>query len=80
MRSKFKGPVIQRRDQVDGSTTDQRLLDSRGTPDNFVLSGYSIAHYPEGIDFDLDQVEKTLSPMPNDKGWNLDYVLGPQRP
>jgi uncharacterized protein (TIGR00730 family) len=33
MRSKFKGPVIQRRNQVDGSTTDQRLLDSRGNTD-----------------------------------------------
>ena len=33
MRSKFKGPVIQRRGQVDGSTTDQRLLDSRGQTD-----------------------------------------------
>ncbi|MBC9734182.1 TIGR00730 family Rossman fold protein [Nocardioides marmotae] len=29
MRSKFKGPIIQRRGQVDGSTTDQHLLDSR---------------------------------------------------
>ena len=33
MRAKFKGPVIQRRAQVDGGTTDQRLLDSRGTSD-----------------------------------------------
>jgi uncharacterized protein (TIGR00730 family) len=33
VRSKYKGPVIQRRDQVDGSTTDQRLLDSRGPAD-----------------------------------------------
>ena len=33
VRSKFKGPVIQRRGQVDGSTTDQRLLDSRGASD-----------------------------------------------
>ena len=33
MRSKFKGPVIQRREQVDGTTTDQRLLDSRGSAD-----------------------------------------------
>jgi len=33
MKSKVKGPIIQRRDQVDGSTTDQRLLDSRGTSD-----------------------------------------------
>ncbi len=33
MRSKSKGPVVQRRDQVDLSTTDQRLLDSRGPTD-----------------------------------------------
>src|SRR3954469_21484121 len=33
VRSKYKGPVIQRRDQVDGSTTDQRLLDTRGPTD-----------------------------------------------
>ena len=33
MRAKFKGPVIQRRNQVDGSTTDQRLLDSKGPND-----------------------------------------------
>jgi uncharacterized protein (TIGR00730 family) len=33
MRAKFKGPVIQRRTQVDQGTTDQRLLDSRGASD-----------------------------------------------
>jgi len=33
MRSKNKGPIIQRRDQVDAGTTDQRLLDSRGASD-----------------------------------------------
>ncbi|WP_340539876.1 LOG family protein [Nocardioides sp. GXZ039] len=33
MRAKYKGPVIQRRDQVDEGTTDQRLLDSRGPTD-----------------------------------------------
>ena len=33
MRAKFKGPVVQRRDQVDPGTTDQRLLDSRGPSD-----------------------------------------------
>jgi uncharacterized protein (TIGR00730 family) len=33
VRSKAKGPIIQRRDQVDSSTTDQRLLDSRGPTD-----------------------------------------------
>ena len=33
MRAKFKGPVVQRRDQVDETTTDQRLLDSPGPND-----------------------------------------------
>jgi uncharacterized protein (TIGR00730 family) len=33
MKAKRKGPVLMRRDQVDGSTTDQRLLDSRGPSD-----------------------------------------------
>ncbi|WP_166133342.1 LOG family protein [Nocardioides ochotonae] len=28
--TKHKGPVIQRRTQIDGTTTDQRLLDTRG--------------------------------------------------
>ncbi len=33
MKSKRKGPVLQRRGQVDEGTTDQRLLDSRGPTD-----------------------------------------------
>jgi uncharacterized protein (TIGR00730 family) len=33
VRAKFKGPVVQRRDQIDQGTTDQRLLDSRGPTD-----------------------------------------------
>ncbi|HYG93738.1 MAG TPA: TIGR00730 family Rossman fold protein [Nocardioides sp.] len=33
MKAKYKGPVVQRRDQIDGSTTDQRLLDARGPTD-----------------------------------------------
>ncbi len=33
MKFKFKGPVLQRRNQVDGTTTDSRLLDSRGPTD-----------------------------------------------
>ena len=33
VRAKYKGPIIQRRNQIDGSTTDQRLLDSRGPSD-----------------------------------------------
>jgi uncharacterized protein (TIGR00730 family) len=33
VKSKTKGPVVQRRGQVDEGTTDQRLLDSRGPSD-----------------------------------------------
>ncbi|MFC5495478.1 TIGR00730 family Rossman fold protein [Nocardioides caricicola] len=33
VRARFKGPIIQRRNQIDDSTTDQRLLDSRGPSD-----------------------------------------------
>lgn len=33
MKAKFKGPILQRRDQVDHDTTDRRLLDSRGASD-----------------------------------------------
>jgi len=33
VKAKYKGPVVQRRDQIDGSTTDQRLLDARGPTD-----------------------------------------------
>ncbi|CAB4711814.1 unannotated protein [freshwater metagenome] len=33
MRSKFKGPVLMRRGQVETDTTDQRLLDSAGPTD-----------------------------------------------
>ncbi|KAI1434935.1 glycosyltransferase family 31 protein [Xylaria sp. CBS 124048] len=51
------------------------------TPDNFIISaGFSIAHYPMGIDFNLQQMERTFAAAPQDKGWNLDYVFDPQRP
>jgi uncharacterized protein (TIGR00730 family) len=33
VKSKRKGPILQRRNQVDPGTTDQRLLDSRGATD-----------------------------------------------
>jgi uncharacterized protein (TIGR00730 family) len=33
VKSKSKGPILQRRNQVDDTTTDQRLLDSRGPSD-----------------------------------------------
>ncbi|KAK4446532.1 glycosyltransferase [Podospora aff. communis PSN243] len=51
------------------------------TADDFILSnGFSVAYYPEGIDFDTNQVERTFSPAPEDKGWNFDFTFGPQRP
>src|SRR3954468_20455218 len=33
VKAKMKGPVVQRRGQIDHGTTDQRLLDSRGATD-----------------------------------------------
>jgi hypothetical protein len=48
--------------------------------DDFVLSnGYSIAYYPKGIQFDINQIERTFTAAPDDYGYNLDYMLGPQR-
>ena len=50
------------------------------TADDFVISnGFSIAHYPQGIDFDLGQFEGTFHAAPENKGWNMDFRLGPQR-
>ncbi|SPQ24257.1 2f8ce54a-df2a-4402-9421-f8f8c3ab8a2e [Thermothielavioides terrestris] len=51
------------------------------TADNFIISnGFSVAYYPWGIDFDLNQFEATFHAAPENKGWNLDYKMGPQRP
>ncbi|KAI3328072.1 glycosyltransferase family 31 protein [Xylariaceae sp. AK1471] len=51
------------------------------TTDNFIIStGFSVAHYPQGVDFNLQQMERTFAAAPQDKGWNLDYVFDPQRP
>ncbi|KAI1195285.1 glycosyltransferase family 31 protein [Nemania serpens] len=51
------------------------------TTDDFIIStGFSIAHYPLGVDFNLQQMERTFAAAPQDKGWNLDYVFDPQRP
>lgn len=50
------------------------------TADDFIISnGFSIAYYPKGIDFNIHQVERTFTAAPNDYGWNLDFMLGPQR-
>lgn len=51
------------------------------TSDNFIIStGFSVAQYPQGINFNLAQMERTFAAAPQDKGWNLDYVFDPQRP
>jgi Fringe-like len=50
------------------------------TADNFIISnGVSVAHYPNGIRFNLDQMERTFSAAPSDNDWNFDYMFGPQR-
>ncbi|KAI1084770.1 glycosyltransferase family 31 protein [Whalleya microplaca] len=51
------------------------------TSDNFIISaGFSVVHYPQGINFNMAQMERTFAAAPQDKGWNLDYVFDPQRP
>lgn len=48
--------------------------------DDFIISnGFSIAYYPKGIQFDVHQVERTFSAAPEDYGYNLDFMLDPQR-
>lgn len=48
--------------------------------DDFIISnGFSIAYYPKGVQVDLNQVERTFSAAPEDFGYNLDFMLGPQR-
>ncbi|KAK7921289.1 hypothetical protein PG985_009311 [Apiospora marii] len=51
------------------------------TKDDFVLStSFSVVKYPKGVDFNMNQMERTFAAAPQDKGWNLDYVFDPQRP
>lgn len=50
------------------------------TEDDFVIStGYSVAQYPEGANYNWNQMERTFTPAPDDHGWNLDHAFGPQR-
>ncbi|RKF61912.1 putative glycosyltransferase family 31 protein [Erysiphe neolycopersici] len=50
------------------------------TEDNFIISnGYSVAHYPHGINFNVHQMERTFTSAPDDYGWNLDFMLEPGR-
>lgn len=55
------------------------ILQRFQTADNFIISGHSIAYYPAGITFDTSQVERTFGAL-REKGWNFDFVFGPQRP
>lgn len=48
------------------------------TADDFIISGYSIAQYPEGIDFNTSQVERTFK-SEKDMGTNFDDKMGTQR-
>lgn len=50
------------------------------TTDDFIVSGHSVARYPEGITFDHRQIEATMWPATASRGWNLDFALGSQRP
>ncbi|KAF3012029.1 hypothetical protein E8E14_007627 [Neopestalotiopsis sp. 37M] len=51
------------------------------TSDDFIIStSFSVVQYPEGVNFNLAQMERTFAAAPQDKGWNLDYVFDPQRP
>ncbi|KAH8602440.1 hypothetical protein B0O99DRAFT_708302 [Bisporella sp. PMI_857] len=48
--------------------------------DEFIVTnGYSVAYYPGGITFDVNQMERTFHALPDDHGWNMDFMLGPGR-
>ncbi len=50
------------------------------TADDFIIAtGFSVAQYPKGIDFDTHQLEHTFSAATDDAGWNFDFAIGPQR-
>ena len=64
---KQKGPTIQRGDAVDLSTTDQRLLDSRGPSDWVHTDPWRVmriqAEFIEGFGA-LAETERWLAPQP----------------
>ncbi|KAK5661882.1 hypothetical protein OQA88_9990 [Cercophora sp. LCS_1] len=67
--------------QVAHQCGEDCILQRFQTEDNFIIAnGFSVAHYPQGIDFDVHQFERTFAPAPEDKGWNYDFIMGPQRP
>lgn len=81
----FKGGIWHKAHPFEGAQVvhacgEDCFLQRFQTADDFIISnGFSIAYYPEGIDFNIHQVEKTFTAAPDDYGWNLDFMLGPQR-
>lgn len=66
--------------KVAGVCGEDCTLQRFRTADDFVIAnGFSVAYYPRGIDFDLGQVEATFHAAPEDRGWNMDFALGPRR-
>ncbi|EPE36800.1 hypothetical protein GLAREA_08963 [Glarea lozoyensis ATCC 20868] len=81
----FKGGIWHKASVYEGAQVahacgEDCFLQRFRTADDFVISnGFSVAYYPKGIDFNLYQTERTFGPAPNDYGWNLDFMMGPQR-
>ncbi|KHJ33609.1 putative glycosyltransferase family 31 protein [Erysiphe necator] len=66
--------------QVTYSCGEDCFLQRFKTEDNFIISnGYSVAQYPLGINFNVNQMERTFNSAPDDNGWNLDFMLDPGR-
>jgi hypothetical protein len=78
----FKGGIWHKAKPYEGAKVvhacgEKCFLQRFWTADDFVISnGYSVAHYPKGLQFDINQIERTFHPAPNDYGWNLDFMLG----
>jgi hypothetical protein len=81
----FKGGMWHKADPLGGAQVihacgEDCFLQRFQTTDDFIISnGYSVAYYPHGINFDVNQVEGTFGSAPDDFGWNLDFMLGPKR-
>ncbi|KAE9377680.1 glycosyltransferase family 31 protein [Stipitochalara longipes BDJ] len=66
--------------QISHACGEDCFLQRFQTKDNYIISnGFSVAHYPKGIDFNVHQMERTFGAAPDDYGWNLDFMLGPGR-
>lgn len=47
--------------------------------DGYVIFGYFVVYYLDGVEFDWDMVERMMDVMFKDKGWNFDFMFGLQR-